>query len=116
MVDLFLAISQVMSLCWLYGLYDAIIYIYNNGMLDYITPAEELLAQLCSAVTAEKPLSQNQIDLGNKILVYVSCCLAGRAYPHGDIPSDRIAQARFTKKKLVKTDSSNFYFSFAGEV
>ena len=34
---------QVMNVGWQFGLYDAVIYIYNNGMLDYITPAEELL-------------------------------------------------------------------------
>uniref|UniRef100_A0A3B3SQR4 VPS8 subunit of CORVET complex n=1 Tax=Paramormyrops kingsleyae TaxID=1676925 RepID=A0A3B3SQR4_9TELE len=26
--------------------------------------------------------------MGNKLLVYISCCLAGRAYPLGDIPED----------------------------
>jgi len=35
-----------------------------------------------------------QIQLGNKILVYISCCLAGRAYPLGDIQPDRVARVR----------------------
>jgi len=35
-----------------------------------------------------------QIQLGNKILVYISCCLAGRAYPLGDIPWDCVARVR----------------------
>ena len=39
-----------MNICWQHGLYDAIIYIYNNGMLDYVTPAEELLAVLMDAM------------------------------------------------------------------
>ena len=88
-------IHQAMSLCWLHGLYDAIIYIHNNGMLDYVSPMEEFMTQLTSAISASKTLSQQQIDLGNKILVYISCCLAGRAYPHGDVPKDRVAQVKY---------------------
>ena len=38
-----------MNVCWQFGLYDAVIYIYNNGMMDYITPAEELLNLLAQA-------------------------------------------------------------------
>jgi len=32
-----------------------------------------------------------QVQLGNKILVYISCCLAGRAYPRGNIPVNQVA-------------------------
>ena len=85
-----------MNVCWLHGLYDGIIYVYNNGMLDYVSPAEELLGVLAGAMAApgegEGGLAQSQIDLGNKILVYVSCCLAGRAYPYGEVPPDRKAK------------------------
>ena len=89
-----LDIHQVMNVCWLHGLYDAIIYVYNNGMLDYVAPAEELLGVLTGAM-ANPSLAQNQIDLGNKILVYVSCCLAGRAYPYGEVPADRKAKVKY---------------------
>lgn len=41
-----LDIHQVMSLCWKQGLFDAVIYVHNNGMLDYVTPAEELLTMV----------------------------------------------------------------------
>ena len=92
-----------MNVCWLHGLYDGIIYVYNNGMLDYVAPAEELLGALAGAMAApeEGGLTQSQIDLGNKILVYVSCCLAGRAYPYGEVPPDRRAKVRDRKCKLV---------------
>ena len=81
-----------MNLCWLHGLYDAIIYIYNNGMKDFVTPTEELMSQLTSALSTGETLTTQQIDLGNKILVYISCCLAGRAYPFGDINPKEVAQ------------------------
>ena len=89
-----LDIHQVMNVCWLHGLYDGIIYVYNNGMLDYVAPAEELLGVLTAAM-ANPSLTQKQIDLGNKILVYVSCCLAGRAYPYGEVPADRRAKVKY---------------------
>jgi len=34
------------------------------------------------------------VQLGNKILVYISCCLAGRAYPLGDIAPQSVAVVR----------------------
>ena len=47
----------MVSLCWANGLYDAILYIYNRGMLDYTTPLEELLAVLRQAVNTGKQLT-----------------------------------------------------------
>lgn len=35
-----------------------------------------------------------QVQLGNKILVYISCCLTGRGYPRGDISIDRVADVK----------------------
>nr|XP_006819234.1 PREDICTED: vacuolar protein sorting-associated protein 8 homolog [Saccoglossus kowalevskii] len=83
-----LDIHQVVNLCWTHGLYDAILYVYNKGMRDYVTPLEDLLRVLESAMKSAKQLTDDQIKLGNKLLVYISCCLAGRSYPFGDIPED----------------------------
>ncbi|XP_052813444.1 vacuolar protein sorting-associated protein 8 homolog isoform X3 [Mya arenaria] len=89
-----LDIHHVVHLCWSHGLYDAILYVYNKGMFDYTTPLEELLSTLKAAVDTGKQLSDQQIRLGNKLLVYVSCCLAGRAYPLGDIPEEHEARVK----------------------
>jgi hypothetical protein len=43
-------IHQTMTLCWQHNLYDAILYIYNRGMQDYITPFEELITVLQNAL------------------------------------------------------------------
>jgi len=32
--------------------------------------------------------TDSDLSLGNKLLVYISCCLAGQAYPIGTIPED----------------------------
>lgn len=62
-----------MNLCWAQGLYDAILYIYNKGMQDYVTPLEDLLRALSQALTTGKQLSDTQVKLGNKLLVYIRC-------------------------------------------
>lgn len=33
-------------------------------------------------------------DLGNKLLVYISCCFAGRGYPMGDIEEGLVETVR----------------------
>uniref|UniRef100_A0A2L2YDL3 Vacuolar protein sorting-associated protein 8-like protein n=1 Tax=Parasteatoda tepidariorum TaxID=114398 RepID=A0A2L2YDL3_PARTP len=90
-----LDIHQVMTLCWDQGLFDAIIYVYNKGMLDYVTPFEELMINLQKAVKRGKQLTDDQIKLGNKLLVYISCCLAGRAYPCGNIPEGLASDVKY---------------------
>ena len=40
-------------------------------MMDYITPLEELMALLSPAVQDRKYLTDEQIRLGNKLLVYI---------------------------------------------
>ncbi|KAJ8320304.1 hypothetical protein KUTeg_001891 [Tegillarca granosa] len=89
-----LDIHQVVNLCWSHGLYDAIIYVYNKGMNDFTTPLEDLLIMLRTAVSTGKQLTDDQIKLGNKLLVYISCCLAGRAYPLGDIAEDFVSEVK----------------------
>ena len=39
---------------------------------------------------ADKEITDSEVKLGNKLLVYISYCLAGRAYPVGDIPPDQV--------------------------
>ena len=46
-----------MSVCNTHGLYDAIIYIFNNGLLDYVTPVEELMTVLADAVRSQLPVN-----------------------------------------------------------
>uniref|UniRef100_A0A671W8T2 VPS8 subunit of CORVET complex n=1 Tax=Sparus aurata TaxID=8175 RepID=A0A671W8T2_SPAAU len=80
-----LDIQQVM--CWDNQLYDAMIYVFNSGMNDYITPMESLTPSFSS-------WTEEEVVMGNKLLVYISCCLAGRAYPLGDIPEDLVVQVK----------------------
>ncbi|NWW02149.1 VPS8 protein, partial [Oreocharis arfaki] len=85
-----LDIQQVVLLCWENRLYDAMIYVYNSGMNDFISPMEKLFKVIAPPLNAGKSLRDEQVVMGNKLLVYISCCLAGRAYPLGDIPEDLV--------------------------
>ncbi|KAM3849822.1 vacuolar protein sorting-associated protein 8 homolog, partial [Diretmus argenteus] len=89
-----LDIQQVVQVCWENQLYDAMIYVFNSGMNDYITPMEKLFAVIGPPLREGRSLTDEQVTMGNKLLVYISCCLAGRAYPLGDIPEDLVAQVK----------------------
>ena len=41
---------QIMLVCERHNLYDAIIYIHNTAILDYISPAERMLTGLSTYV------------------------------------------------------------------
>uniref|UniRef100_A0AAR2LBX3 Vacuolar protein sorting-associated protein 8 homolog n=1 Tax=Pygocentrus nattereri TaxID=42514 RepID=A0AAR2LBX3_PYGNA len=79
-----LDIQQVVQMCWDNQLYDAMIYVFNSGMNDYISPMEKLFQVIGPPLHEGKPLT------GTTRL----CCLAGRAYPLGDIPEDLVPQVK----------------------
>uniref|UniRef100_A0A3Q1HLR0 RING-type domain-containing protein n=1 Tax=Anabas testudineus TaxID=64144 RepID=A0A3Q1HLR0_ANATE len=89
-----LDIQQVVQVCWENQLYDAMIYVFNSGMNDYITPMEKLFAVIGPPLREGRNLTDKEVVMGNKLLVYISCCLAGRAYPLGDIPEDLVVQVK----------------------
>jgi hypothetical protein len=45
---------QVVEMCWRQQLYDAMIHVYNYGLLDYRTPLLELLLQLRRSLKESK--------------------------------------------------------------
>ncbi|KAM9365398.1 vacuolar protein sorting-associated protein 8 homolog isoform 2-T2 [Pholidichthys leucotaenia] len=89
-----LDIQQVVQVCWENQLYDAVIYVYNRGMNDYITPMEKLFAVIGPAIKEGRSLTGMDVVMGNKLLVYISFCFAGRAYPLGNIPEDLVIQVK----------------------
>lgn len=89
-----LDIQQVVTVCWDNKLYDAMIYVFNSGMNDYITPLEKLFSVIGPPLREGRSLTDEEVIMGNKVLVYISCCLAGRAYPLGDIPEDLVTQVK----------------------
>uniref|UniRef100_A0A8C0IXC2 Vacuolar protein sorting-associated protein 8 homolog n=1 Tax=Chelonoidis abingdonii TaxID=106734 RepID=A0A8C0IXC2_CHEAB len=84
-----LDIQQVVHLCWENHLYDAMIYVYNSGMNDFISPMEKLFKVIAPPLNAGKSLTGTEY-FNWFLSFYHSCCLAGRAYPLGDIPEDLV--------------------------
>ncbi|KAJ8003390.1 hypothetical protein DPEC_G00147830 [Dallia pectoralis] len=89
-----LDIQQVVQMCWANQLYDAMIYVFNQGINDFISPMEKLFQVISPPLRQGRALTDEQVVMGNKLLVYISCCLAGRAYPLGDIPEDLVSQVK----------------------
>ncbi|XP_075533254.1 vacuolar protein sorting 8 isoform X3 [Dermacentor variabilis] len=89
-----LDLHQVMTLCWKHHLYDGIIYVHNRALSDFTTPIQEMMAVLWQALDSGQQLTDSQVLLGNKLLVYISCCLAGRGYPHGELCADQVAAVK----------------------
>ena len=96
------------------------IYVYTRGMLDYATPLQELLRLLRTALNNQDSgqLSDDDQVLGYKLLVYISCCMAGHAYPSGEIAADLAATVRGTifsvlvKKQLNEAEADDKIVSF----
>uniref|UniRef100_A0A0M3IMQ5 Vps8 domain-containing protein n=1 Tax=Ascaris lumbricoides TaxID=6252 RepID=A0A0M3IMQ5_ASCLU len=78
-------IHYVMTTCRANRLYDGIIYVYNKALQDYLSPLEEMFENVATFVDREV-FSDCEIAHGNKLLLYLQCCLAGRAYPFGSLP------------------------------
>jgi hypothetical protein len=113
MATMTLDIDQVTILCKQHNLYDALIYIWNQALHDYITPLIDLLTLL-------KPLVQNGNDFADghimedpifgvnalKMFPYLSYTFTGRVYPTGEILSDQ--EALNAKAEL-------YWFIFSGK-
>ncbi|VDN02696.1 unnamed protein product [Thelazia callipaeda] len=80
-------IHFVMTNCKKYELYDGVIYVYNKAISDYIGPLEEMLDNVATFVNYEV-ISDCNIAVGNKLLLYIQCCLSGIAYPIGSLPEE----------------------------
>ena len=82
-------LDNLVRLCWTHKLYDLVIYVYNKGLRDYLTPLEKLIKILRDALQdTNGNLEYVDNQLGCTILVYLSCCLAGNQYPIGKIDTD----------------------------
>ncbi|KAL6739390.1 hypothetical protein Aduo_012855 [Ancylostoma duodenale] len=83
-------IHYVMSTCKQNGLYDGIIYVMNKAFGDYLSPLEEMLCDV-SSFASHEVLSDSEVERGNRLLLYLHCCLAGHAYPYGTLPPEQLS-------------------------
>ncbi|KAF3919811.1 hypothetical protein ABW20_dc0109536 [Dactylellina cionopaga] len=101
-------IHQVTSLCKEYSLYDALVYVWNQALSDYITPMTELLTLIIPLITAnDEGADVQSLTSTNalKIFPYLSYVLTSRSYPTGNVMTD--SEATSAKAML-------YYFLFLG--
>lgn len=108
-----LDIDQVTLLCKQHGLYDALIYVWNQALHDYITPLIDLLTLLIPLTQAgdhafsggsvhDEILGVNAL----KMFPYLSYTLTGRVYPTGEFMEDTLAS---------QAKAEIYWFLFSGQ-
>ena len=108
-----LDIDQVTTLCKQHNLYDALIYVYNEALRDYITPLIDLLSLLIPLIQngdyfAEHDPMEDPIFGVNalKMFPYLSYIFTGRVYPTGDTLNERDA---------LHAKAEVYWFLFSGK-
>ncbi|KAI9812460.1 MAG: Vacuolar protein sorting-associated protein 8 [Pycnora praestabilis] len=105
-------IDQLTALCKQHNLYDALIYVWNQALNDYVTPLIDLLKLVTTPLpngggTSDQP-SQVLLQSVNalKIFPYLSYILTSRVYPSGEILEDQEA---------AKAKAELYHFIFSGK-
>ncbi|CAK7269516.1 Vacuolar protein sorting-associated protein 8 [Sporothrix epigloea] len=109
-----LDLDQITTLCKQHGLYDALIYVWNQAMRDFITPLIDLLALLVPHMpNGEYEAPENATDEQDmhdtnalKMFPYLSYVLTGRIYPTGETMDDATQQ---------QAKSEIYWFLFSGK-
>lgn len=100
-------IHQTTTLCKQYRLYDALIYVWNQAIGDFVTPMIELMFLIkmieCDKFHEEEEHSRH-LASAMKIFPYLAYILTGRIYPSGVDMDDQDAQH-------AKTEAYGFLFS-----
>ena len=97
-------IHQVSELCKKHRLYDALIYVWNQALQDYITPLIELLDIINHLTKAGEPFEQGNVASATRLFPYLAYTLTGRRYPDGR----NLSESNATK---AKGDIYAFLFS-----
>lgn len=90
-----LDLDQITLLCKQHSLYDALTYVWNQAIHDYVTPMIDLLSLLVPLMTNGNSAESAADDFYSinavKIFPYLSYTLTGRIYPNGEILDEETA-------------------------
>lgn len=106
-----LDIDQVIRLCQQHGLWDALIYIFNRCLKDYVSPLVklcELVAKIIENEGSTSPRSDDTSGIAYKVFGYLEHLLTGKTYPDEQTmdPSDKEAACRDLYGALLRTDTN----------
>lgn len=94
-----LDLHAVITTCRANKLFDGIIYVMNSALGDFISPLEASgrkggcigLQEMClnlAEFVGKAVFSDFEVAQGTKLLLYLSACLAGSAYPFGELSAE----------------------------
>ncbi|KAG6011205.1 hypothetical protein E4U54_008213 [Claviceps lovelessii] len=107
-----LDLDQITFLCKQHSLYDALTYVWNQALDDYITPMIDMLSLLVplmveDGVDAGGTTEDNYFSVNAlKIFPYLSYVLTGRIYPNGEW---------MTANAAAKAKAEIYWFFFSGK-
>ncbi|KAI6473490.1 hypothetical protein MCOR17_002594 [Pyricularia oryzae] len=106
-----LDLDQMTSLCRQHSLYDALIYVWNQALNDFLTPLIELLKLLLPLMLNGEYCPPDEVDDDGplnalKIFPYLSYVLTGRVYPTEEAMDEPVA---------VQAKSDIYWFLFSGK-
>lgn len=104
-------LDQTTLLCKQHSLYDALTYVWNQAIRDYITPMIELLSLLVPLTTngdfSGDAVGEDYYGINAvKIFPYLSYTLTGRIYPNGEPMDDDTA---------TQAKAEVYWFFFSGQ-
>ncbi|KAI7897400.1 Golgi CORVET complex core vacuolar protein 8-domain-containing protein [Mucor mucedo] len=95
-----LDIDQIVSMCHREGMYEAMMYVWNKSMHDYVSPVVEMLKVIRSVLRHEGDgNSQHNMHArqnAEKLFDYLKLILTGKSFPEGStmLASDEASDAR----------------------
>ncbi|KAL9548901.1 hypothetical protein MBANPS3_005466 [Mucor bainieri] len=98
-----LDIDQIVSMCHREGMYEAMMYVWNKSMHDYVSPVVEMLKVVRTVLRDEASVGSNSTTTtvhnrlhAEKLFDYLKLVLTGRAFPEGSVvlASDQASDAR----------------------
>ncbi|KAI1862847.1 uncharacterized protein JN550_009994 [Neoarthrinium moseri] len=107
-----LDIDEITLLCKQHSLYDALIYVWNQALRDYVTPMIDLVTLLIPLMQdgerASDAIMNDEIFGVNalKMFPYLSYTLTGRVYPTGEMMDDALAS---------QAKAEIYWFLFSGK-
>ncbi|KAK0902448.1 Vacuolar protein sorting-associated protein 8 [Friedmanniomyces endolithicus] len=99
--------DQITTLCRQHGLYDALVYVWTQGIGDFVTPLVELLTlvkMLQDGGEDDRFTGNPFYDSAMKVFPYLAYSLTGRRYPNGELMGDREAT-------MIKADLYEYVFA-----
>ncbi|KAI8979992.1 Golgi CORVET complex core vacuolar protein 8-domain-containing protein [Pilobolus umbonatus] len=89
-----LDIDQIVSMCHREGMYEAMMYVWNKSMFDYVSPVVEMLKVIRSVLREEN--NETKRHNAEKLFDYLKLILTGRSFPDGATcaATDEASEAR----------------------